>query len=125
MHLTDIYESLSHPLRIRIVGLLAEGPLCVCHFQKVLKAPQVAVSKHLGYLKQRGVVVARRSGAWMIYSLPARPSPVLATNLACLHEALRHDEDAQRDAARAREVRGALTESGPLCGAPKSRKKQA
>ncbi len=47
---------------MRILHLLTQGPLCVCHFQDILRLPQVAVSKHLAYLRRKGLVRPQRHG---------------------------------------------------------------
>jgi ArsR family transcriptional regulator, arsenate/arsenite/antimonite-responsive transcriptional repressor len=86
MKLVEIYRCLCDETRLRLLNLLLRGPLCVCHFQEVLKLPQVAVSKHLGYLKRHGLVVAERDGAWMIYRLPDPRPPELDRHLACLQD---------------------------------------
>ena len=84
MELIKIYECLCDTTRLRLLNVLAQGPLCVCHFQAILREPQVKISKHLAYLKARGLVQHEREGNWMIYRLPAKPSRELRTNLACL-----------------------------------------
>lgn len=86
MQLTDIYRCLCDQTRLRIVHLLMRRPLCVCHLQAALKLPQVAVSKHLAYLRRHGLVEARRHRQWIIYSLPAEPPMELARHLRCLQE---------------------------------------
>ena len=60
--------------RRRVLHVLAQGPLCVCHFQEILREPQVKISKHLAYLRARGMVACERQGNWMIYRLPAKPA---------------------------------------------------
>src|SRR5262249_993427 len=65
---------------------LARSPLCVCHFQSILREPQVKISKHLAYLRKRGLVATKRQGNWIIYSLPKRRSAELAKNLKCLQD---------------------------------------
>ena len=60
MDLIQIYQCFCDRTRLRILNLLAQGPLCVCHFQEILGEPQVKISKHLGYLKEREIVVAER-----------------------------------------------------------------
>jgi ArsR family transcriptional regulator len=83
---TRLYQSIGDPTRLRILSLLRAGPLCVCHFQSILRAPQVKISKHLACLRQARLVHARRSGQWMIYRL-ADPLPsLLAANLQALHD---------------------------------------
>jgi len=86
MQLVQIYRCLCDETRLRILHLLQQGPLCVCHFQEILQLPQVAVSKHLAYLRRAGLVEARRRKQWMIYSLPASPSPELDRQLSCLQD---------------------------------------
>lgn len=102
MKLVQIYQCLCDETRLRLLNLLLQGPLCVCHFQSVLGEPQVKISKHLGYLKARGLVVASRSGNWMIYALPAEKSRTveLKANLACLQDCASESAVFKRDLAR-------------------------
>jgi ArsR family transcriptional regulator len=97
MELVQIYECFCDATRLRILHLLTHGPLCVCHFQKILKVPQVKVSQHLAYLRKRGMVEARRHANWMIYSLPENPPRELEANLACLQDCVREDRRFQAD----------------------------
>jgi ArsR family transcriptional regulator len=80
MKLLQIYQCFCDPTRLRILHLLTKTPLCVCHFQDTLGEPQVKVSKHLAYLRARGLVTTKRSGNWIIYSLPAKRPAELETN---------------------------------------------
>jgi ArsR family transcriptional regulator len=105
--------------------VLLRGPLCVCHFQRILGEPQVKISKHLGYLKSRGLVEAKREGNWMVYGLPEKPSRELAANLACLQDCAREDPVFRRDAARLRKVRPQITQNSPLCAPAAARNKYA
>ena len=84
MKLTEIYQCLCDVTRQRIVHLLTRGPLCVCHFQDILKIPQTKVSQHLAYLRKHEMVETTRRGTWIIYRLPDKPSPALEANLQCL-----------------------------------------
>lgn len=112
MQLIRIHECLCDRTRLRIIHLLTAGPLCVCHFQAVLREPQVKVSKHLAYLRTRGLVVAKRQGNWMVYSLPPRPGRELSAHLACLQDCAREEPALRRDLERRRrlapEVAGAV-----------------
>lgn len=118
MSLVKIYQCLCDRTRLRLLHLLQQGPLCVCHLQDVLGEPQVKISKHLGYLKTHALVEARREGNWMVYRLPARPSRELAANLACLQDCVREDPVFQRDRARLLRLRQKFARSGPACCAP-------
>jgi len=104
MELVQIYECLCDLTRLRILNLLAQGPLCVCHFQEVLGESQVKISKHLGYLRVRGLVEVERQGNWMIYELPGKPPRELAANLACLQDCARENPVFQRDFARLKKL---------------------
>jgi ArsR family transcriptional regulator, arsenate/arsenite/antimonite-responsive transcriptional repressor len=86
MKLLEIYRCLGDETRLRILHLLAQGPLCVCHFQAILGAPQVAISKHLAYLRKHGLARARRHEQWMIYHLPEPCPDELRGQLKCLRD---------------------------------------
>lgn len=82
-----------------MLHLLTRGPLCVCHFQSLLGQPQVKISKHLAYLKEKGMVAATRHQNWMIYCLPAKPAPELAKNLKCLQDCVQTEPIFKKDLA--------------------------
>jgi ArsR family transcriptional regulator, arsenate/arsenite/antimonite-responsive transcriptional repressor len=109
MDLIQIYECLCDVTRLRILNLLLRGPLCVCHFQTVLREPQVKISKHLAYLRARGCVTATRQGNWMIYALPVERPRELAANLACLQDCAAEQPVFQRDADRLDRLRPKVT----------------
>ena len=115
MRLVRIYECLCDATRLRLLNLLTAGPLCVCHFQQILGEPQVKISKHLAYLRRRGLVTCRREGNWRVYRLPSRPSAELRANLACLQDCLREQAPFRRDLARLRKLACDPAATGP-CG---------
>src|SRR5688572_33027137 len=100
MDLVRIYDCFCDRTRLRILHLLLDGPLCVCHFQDILREPQVKISKHLGYLKRHGMVEAERCGNMMIYRLPKKQPAQLTANLACLQDCAREKRAFRHDAAR-------------------------
>ena len=100
MKLTQIYQCFCDPTRLRILHLLTKGPLCVCHFQDILGEPQVKISKHLAYLRARGMVVAEREQTWMIYSLPKKRAAELEANLKCLQDCVQTEPIFKRDLQR-------------------------
>ena len=115
MDLIQIYECLCDRTRLRILALLGGGPLCVCHLQEVLDEPQVKISKHLGYLKNRGLVEATRDGNWIIYRLAPKPSPELRANLACLQDCAKEEAVFRRDAVKLAKLRGRLATMNCPC----------
>ena len=104
MSLVRIYECLCDETRLRIVQLLTQGPLCVCHIQQVLDLPQARISQHLAYLRERNMVESRRSGTWMIYSLPLKPEAELARHLACLQDCSVSDRRYREDLKKLRAI---------------------
>src|SRR3954462_11639419 len=105
MELVKIYECLCDPTRLRLLNVLAQGPLCVCHFQEILREPQVKISKHLGYLKRNGLVEAERCANMMIYQLPKKRTQQLKANLACLQDCTQDERAFREDTARLAKVR--------------------
>ena len=122
MELVQIYECLCDLTRLRLLNVLAQGPLCVCHFQEILREPQVKISKHLGYLRARGLVACTRQGNWMIYALPAKPARELRANLACLQDCAQENPVFRRDLARLKKLAPKLAAQGPCgCAGTKSK----
>lgn len=86
MEFAALYKCLCDPCRLRILNLLNEGPLCVCHLMEVLEFEQVKVSKQLRYMKQLGIVEGERRAQWMVYRIPGPENRLLRKNLECLRE---------------------------------------
>ena len=120
MELIRIYECLCDGTRLRILNMLLQGPLCVCHFQTVLREPQVKISKHLAYLRARGFVTATRRGNWMIYALPEERSRELAANLACLQDCAAEQAVFRRDRLRRAQLAPTLPAGDPCACGPAS-----
>lgn len=98
--LTTLHAALADSTRLRILALLAQGEVCVCHIHASLGVPQPTASRHLAYLRRTGLVGARRDGIWMHYSLATQANPVVATVLAATLHALTHADETSRDYAR-------------------------
>ncbi len=63
-------RAISHPMRIAILELLAQDePLSVTEIYKSLGIEQATASHHLNILKSKNVLVSRRSGKKIFYSL--------------------------------------------------------
>ena len=97
MDLVRIYECFCDRTRLRILHLLTQTPLCVCHFQEILGEPQVKISKHLAYLRSRGLVETKQEKNWVIYSLPEKRGRELEANLKCLQDCASGDGEFKGD----------------------------
>ena len=64
-----LFKALGDVTRLRMMGLLKHGELCVCDLMEALDLPQSTASRHLSYLKNSQWVVGRRCGKWMYYKL--------------------------------------------------------
>jgi ArsR family transcriptional regulator, arsenate/arsenite/antimonite-responsive transcriptional repressor len=87
--LVALGRALSDPIRVRMLGMMAEGRsccelpdrgapvdsgeenlgICVCEFEEYFGMGQSKVSYHVGKLKDTGLVVEERRGKWSFYSL--------------------------------------------------------
>lgn len=67
--LLSVFKALSDETRLRIVKLLENGELCVCHIVAAIDMSQPKISFHLKILKEAGLVKDRREGKWMHYRL--------------------------------------------------------
>lgn len=115
MDLVALYGCLCDRTRLRILHLLLHGPLCVCHFQTVLREPQVKISKHLGYLRRHGLAECERCANLVIYRLPEKRSPQLAANLACLQDCVAEEKVFRDDLARLTKLRANFDRDCPEC----------
>jgi ArsR family transcriptional regulator len=70
----SIFQALAHPTRIAIVEALREGELGARALQDRLSVEQANLSQHLAILRTRQIVINRKEGNQVFYSLR---SPVL------------------------------------------------
>jgi ArsR family transcriptional regulator len=64
-----LFSALADRTRLRLLNLMRDGEVCVCHFVEILEINQPKVSRHLAYLRRAGVVEARREGKWVYYRI--------------------------------------------------------
>jgi ArsR family transcriptional regulator, arsenate/arsenite/antimonite-responsive transcriptional repressor len=100
--LTTVYAALADPTRLRILSLLGQDEICVCHIHASLDVPQPTASRHLAYLRKSGLVEARRDGIWMHYRLAPIGNPVVAAVMKAALHALTHTAIKARDEKRLR-----------------------
>jgi DNA-binding transcriptional ArsR family regulator len=65
----DFFKALAHPARIRILEHLRDGEKSAGEVLEALGLEQSNGSQHLAVLRNRGIVVARREGANVVYSV--------------------------------------------------------
>ena len=81
--ITVIFKALCDENRVKIFRLLQGGELCACHIIEQMELSQPTLSHHMKILCDSGLVVGRKEGKWMHYSI----SPQGALNaMKCLGE---------------------------------------
>jgi DNA-binding transcriptional ArsR family regulator len=65
----DFFKALAHPLRIRILELLADGEKNVNELQTLIGTEGSAVSQQLSVLRAKNIVVGTKDGNRVLYSL--------------------------------------------------------
>jgi DNA-binding transcriptional ArsR family regulator len=64
-----IYHALSDPLRLTILYLIRDQPLCVCVINRFMRLAGSKLSYNLNILKESGLIEGENHGNWIIYSL--------------------------------------------------------
>ena len=95
-----LFQALADGTRLRILGLLLAGEVCVCDIHESLKIPQPKASRHLAYLRKAGLVEARREGLWIHYRLADSADPVVRTIRDAVTHALGHVDTVRKDSER-------------------------
>ena len=65
----QLFRALSHPVRLRILDILARQEACVCHLTTILGQRQPYVSQQLATLREASLVTDRREGTLIYYRL--------------------------------------------------------
>lgn len=65
----NVCAALAEPVRIAILYELSDGPRNVSQIVSALEMNQTTVSRHLRFLRDRGMVTSERSGPNVIYAL--------------------------------------------------------
>ena len=97
--LARLFAALADPTRLRLLNLMHDREVCVCYFVEILKQSQPKISRHLAYLRNAGIVSARREGKWMHYSIVRPVDPQAAAILAVTLASFKSDRAMQSDLA--------------------------
>jgi ArsR family transcriptional regulator len=126
--LEDVFKALADKTRLRILALLGNNEVCVCHLHDTLGLPQPTVSRHLAYLRRSGLVSARRDGVWMHYQVSRSLSPVIRGIVGAAVDALRRVPATTQDRKEFQRSFGQLyvldSAAGGACCAPRAQEPQ-
>jgi len=65
----EFFRMLGHPVRIRVLELLQEGPLPVRDLLAAVEVEPSNLSQQLAVLRRSGIVTATRNGSTVVYEL--------------------------------------------------------
>lgn len=69
---SKIYQALSDPIRLSILYIIRDQPLCVCVINRFMRLSGSKLSYHLNILKVNGLIEGEYNGNWIIYSVTER-----------------------------------------------------
>jgi ArsR family transcriptional regulator len=115
----NLFSALADRTRLRLLSLMADGEVCVCFFVEVLQVSQPKISRHLAYLRNAGVVAARRDGKWMHYRIVEPPDAQAARIFNEVRVWLAEDEEMKHDRQRLEKVCCAVRLPSTLKHAPR------
>jgi ArsR family transcriptional regulator len=98
--LAALFAALADTTRLRLLNLMAGREVCVCYFVEILGQGQPKISRHLAYLRNAGIVAARREGKWMHYRICPPAEASAASILSAVLAALGNDKQMQADLAK-------------------------
>ena len=98
--LVRLFAALADPTRLRLLNLMNGREVCVCYFVEILKQGQPKISRHLAYLRNAGIVTARRDGKWMHYSIERPANAEAAAILDASLGSFKANKEMQNDLAR-------------------------
>ena len=96
--LQKIFRTLGDPTRVRILALLEREELAVHELMEALGMAQSRVSRHLGILREAGLLRDRREGTYVFYRATT-PSGIWRDAWELARRELGGDAAAERDAA--------------------------
>ena len=64
-----IFSALAHPLRLKILEKLRDGPCCVCKIIPYVGGEQSNVSHHLAILRRAGIIHSEKRGIEVWYAV--------------------------------------------------------
>ena len=112
------FQALGDNTRLRLLNLMGDQEICVCYFVEILDQPQPKISRHLAYLRNAGIVAARRDGKWMHYRIVMPPNIGAAQVLQQTLAWIREERTMQADRARLSKACCTPEKFATLQGAP-------
>ena len=89
-----IIKALAHPSRLMMVDALVGGEKCVCDLTELVGSDMSTVSKHLTLMREAGLVVDRKVGQQVFYSLRC---PCIVDFFGCIEAVMKSNAKAKME----------------------------
>ncbi len=106
------FIALADKTRRRILNLIGEHEISVGYLTEILEVSQPKISRHLAYLRNAGIVSARRDGKWIYYQIETPEDPYAARVLSDTLEWLESQKTMRKDREKASSLDGSPAETG-------------
>lgn len=91
---SQIFKACADESRLRILSLIVlNGEMCISDLEKILDFSQAKTSRHLIYLKNSGILSARRYHHWVFYQIKDGVEDIIKQ----VFQFLRKDSQLQQD----------------------------
>ncbi|MDA8371635.1 MAG: metalloregulator ArsR/SmtB family transcription factor [Nocardiopsaceae bacterium] len=100
----EFFRMLGHPVRIRVLELLQEGPMPVRDLRAAIEVEPSNLSQQLAILRRSGIVTAARDGATVVYALAGGDVAELMRAARRILTEMLTDQEELLDELRAAEV---------------------
>ncbi|MCA9274524.1 MAG: winged helix-turn-helix transcriptional regulator [Phycisphaerales bacterium] len=97
--LSRVSAALADPNRLRLLAACLDQERCVCQLVALIDLSNASISKHLGQLRDAGLLQSRREGRWVHYKLPDDPSSPVRDAIAMVRTHALQDELIKQDRA--------------------------
>jgi ArsR family transcriptional regulator len=81
----ELCKTIANPRRLEILSALKDGEKRVNDLVAIIGIPKANVSQHLAFMRRSGIVVTRKEGTYIFYSLA---SPKILKACAIMREVL-------------------------------------
>ena len=100
----SVAGALSDLTRLRVLGALRAGELCVCQLTELAGLAPSTVSRHMSVLQGADLVESRKEGRWVYYRLPEQPEPTVEGALKWALQLFGQTAQAQSDRNRLNDI---------------------
>jgi len=80
----EIFQAFGHPVRLRLLAFLAEGPRCTCEIEPAMDLDQSTIARHLITLKRAGILSSYKEGVKVMYRIQDKRALELLRKVSAL-----------------------------------------